>query len=104
MKTLAITMAAAMALVAGSASAQLLDKKALSLAEAKKILAGAEAEAVKNNWTMACAVVADGATPVAFSRIDGTQIARTRIAIRKAKSAVMFKRPTKAFEERMAGG
>jgi glc operon protein GlcG len=104
MKTLAITLAAAMTLFAGSASAQLMDKKAISLAEAKKILAGAEAEAVKNNWTMACGVVDDSASLVAYSRIDGTQIASTEIAIRKAKSAMMFKRPTKVFEERMAAG
>src|SRR4051812_15440661 len=107
MKTILTGVAAAIVALAafgGSASAQMLDKKALSLAEAKKILAAAEAEAVKNNWTMACAVLDDGATLVAFSRIDGTQIASTEIAIRKAKSAVMFKRPTKVFEERMAGG
>jgi glc operon protein GlcG len=107
MKTLLTSLAAAVFAVTaftGSASAQMLDKKALSLAEAKKILAAAEAEAVKNNWSMACAVLDDGGTMVAFSRLDGTQIASTEIAVRKAKSAVMFKRPTKVFEERMAGG
>jgi glc operon protein GlcG len=106
MKTILTGLAAAtLALTfAGSASAQLMDKKALSLAESKKILAAAEAEAVKNNWTMACAVVDDAAAMVAYSRIDGTQIASTEIAVRKAKSAMMFKRPTKVFEERMAAG
>src|SRR4051812_37021311 len=105
MKTLVTAIAAAaMTLCAGSASAQLLDKKAISLGEAKKILAGAEAEAMKNNWTMACAVVDDGGYLIGFSRIDGTQVASTEIAVRKAKSAVMFKRPTKVFEDRMAAG
>jgi uncharacterized protein GlcG (DUF336 family) len=107
MKTLLTGLAAAALAVtafAGSASAQMMDKKVLSLAEAKKILAGAEAEATKNKWAMACAVLDDGATMVAYSRLDGTQIASTEIAVRKAKSAVMFKRPTKAFEERMASG
>jgi uncharacterized protein GlcG (DUF336 family) len=107
MKTILTGLAAAvfaLAAFGGTASAQMLDKKALSLAEAKKILVAAEAEAMKNNWTMACAVLDDGGTMVAFSRIDGTQIASTEIAVRKAKSAVMFKRPTKAFEDRMAAG
>ncbi len=101
---LATAAAAAVMLAAGSASAQLLDRKAISLAEAKKILAGAEAEATKNNWTMACAVVDDGGYMIAYSRIDGTQAASTEIAVRKAKTAATFKRPTKAFEERMQAG
>jgi uncharacterized protein GlcG (DUF336 family) len=107
MKTLLTGLAAVAFTVtafAGPTSAQMMDKKALSLGEARKILAAAEAEAMKNNWTMACAVVDDGAAMVAYIRIDGTQIASTEISVRKAKTAMMFKRPTKVFEERMAAG
>ena len=62
------------------------------------------AEATKNNWSMAVAVVDTGGHLVYFERMDGTQHASSNIAIDKARSAVMFKRPTKAFQDAIAKG
>jgi glc operon protein GlcG len=81
------------------ASAQFVDKKTLSLAAAKKIAAAAEAEAVKNKWTMAIAVLDDGGHLIYLERMDGTQIGSIEVAQGKASTAVRFKRPTKDFED-----
>jgi glc operon protein GlcG len=78
---------------------QLLAKKALSLDVAKKIAAAAEAEAAKNKWTMVIAVVDDGGNLIYLEKMDGTQIGSIDVAIQKAKTAIRFKRPTKAFED-----
>jgi glc operon protein GlcG len=78
---------------------QLLTKKALSLDVAKKIAAAAEAEAAKNKWTMVITVVDDGGNLIYLEKMDGTQIGSIDVAIQKAKTAIRFKRPTKAFED-----
>ena len=104
---IAQSVALAALVVAGSfaaASAQLADKKALTLAEAKKVAEAAAAEAKKNNFTMCIAIVDDGAHLVYFERIDETQIGSIDVALDKAKSAVLFKRPTKVFEDAVANG
>jgi uncharacterized protein GlcG (DUF336 family) len=90
--------------LAATASAQLTDKKALTLAAAKKMAAAAEAEALKNNWRMVIAVVDDGGYLIYLQRTDETQAGSVDVAIQKAKSAVMFRRPTKVWEEALAGG
>ena len=87
-----------------TASAQLMDKKALSLEVAKKLAAAAEEEAVKNKWSVAIVIVDDGGHLVYLQRIDETQIGSIEVAIQKAKSAVNYKRPTKVFEEAVTGG
>jgi len=97
--TLLITLA-----LAATASAQLTDKKALTLVAAKKMAAAAEAEAVKNNWRMVIAVVDDGGYLIYLQRTDETQAGSVDVAIQKAKSAAMFRRPTKVFEDAVAGG
>ena len=89
---------------AATASAQLTDKKALTLVAAKKMAAAAEAEAVKNNWRMVIAVVDDGGYLIYLQRTDETQAGSVDVAIQKAKSAAMFRRPTKVFEDAVAGG
>ena len=86
------------------ASAQLVDKKALTLEAAKRIAAAAEAEARKNNWTQVIAIVDEGGHLMYLERIDETQTGSIRIAIEKARSAVAFKRPTKVWEDALAGG
>lgn len=91
-------------MLAASASAQLADKKALTLAAAKKMAAAAEAEATKNNWRMVIAIVDDGGQLIYLQRTDETQAGSIKVAIQKAKSAVMFKRPTKVWEDAVAGG
>ena len=85
-------------------AAQLADKKALTLEAAKQISAAAEAEAVKNKWTVAIAIVDDGGRLVHFAKIDETQYGSIDVAIRKAQTASAFKRSTKVFEDAIAGG
>ena len=91
--------------VAGTVYAQgLATKRALTLDIAKKIAAAAEAEALKNKWTMFITVVDDGGIPIYIERIDETQLGSFDVSIEKARSAVLFKRPTKAFEDAVTGG
>jgi len=71
---------------------------------AKKAAAAAVAEAKKNNWTMAIAVVDPNGFLVYFEKMDGTQNGSVNVAIEKARSAALFKRPTKAFQDLVAGG
>ncbi len=79
-------------------------KKTLTLAAAKAIAAGAEAEAAKNGWRVVIAIVDDGGYPIILQRIDGTQVGSVAVAIGKAKTAILFKRPTKKLEESINGG
>ena len=67
-------------------------------------VAAAEAEAKKNNWWMAIAVVDTAGKLVAFERMDNTQIASNEIAIGKAASANNLKRPTKVLQDALAAG
>ena len=88
--------------LSGNAEAQLLDRKVLSIAEAKKIAATAMAEAAKNNWTVAVAIVDEGGNLMYLERRDGTQLASPDIAIGKARGALYFKRSTKVLEDAAA--
>jgi glc operon protein GlcG len=84
--------------------AQLATKKALTLETAKKLASVAEVEALKNKWTMVIAIVDDGGNLVYLERMDNTQIGSIEVAIQKAKTAISFKRPTKAYEDLVAQG
>ena len=76
----------------------------ITLEAAKKAIAGAEAEAKKNNWWMAIAIVDTAGKLVAFERMDNTQIASNEIAVGKAVSANNLKRPTKVLQDALAAG
>jgi uncharacterized protein GlcG (DUF336 family) len=76
----------------------------INLDTAKKIAASAITEARKNNWTMAVAITDTGGSLVYFEKMDGTQTGSVRVAIGKARSAVLFKRPTKALQDTVAAG
>src|SRR5688572_21033081 len=76
----------------------------MTLELAKKIAAKANAEALRNKWTMVIAIVDEGANLVYLEKMDGTQLGSIEVAPRKAQSALRFKRPTKAFEDRLAAG
>lgn len=91
-------------LVVSPATAQLMDKKALTLEAAKKIAAAAEAEAMKNNWRVVVAIVDDGGHLIYLQRIDETQSGSVEIALQKARTAVSFKRPSKVFEDILVSG
>ena len=94
----------ALALAGAGSSQQLATRRALTLDTAKKIAAAAEAEAMKNKWTMYITVVDDGGMPIYVERIDDAQLGSFEVAMDKARSAVFFKRPTKVFEDQVAGG
>lgn len=76
----------------------------INLEQAKKAADAAEAEMKKNNWTMAISIVGPSGDLVYFRKIDNTQYGSIAIAHRKAKAAATFKRPTKAWEDRVASG
>jgi uncharacterized protein GlcG (DUF336 family) len=76
----------------------------ISIEHARKAASLALAEARRNNWTMAAAVVDPAGILVYFERIDDTQNASSRIAIEKARSAALFKRPTRTFQESVERG
>jgi glc operon protein GlcG len=76
----------------------------ITLDQAKKAMAAAEAKATQNNWNVAISIVDSGGHAVMLQRLDGTQLASIRIAEGKARTAVEFRRPTKALEDVIAGG
>lgn len=76
----------------------------INIEAAKRVAAAAIAEARRNNFTMAIAVVDSGGQLVYFERQDNTQIGSIDVAIGKARSSNNFRRPTKAFEDGVAGG
>jgi glc operon protein GlcG len=76
----------------------------VSLEDAKKAAAAALAEASKNGWRMAAAIVDPSGTLVYFEKMDDTQNGSAVVAVDKARSAALFKRPTKAFQDALAGG
>jgi len=76
----------------------------VTLDQAKKAIAAGQAEAKKNNWPVAIAVVDTAGLLVAYERLDGTQTASVQIAIDKAVSAAMYRRSTKVFQDAVAGG
>jgi len=82
----------------------LADKKALTLAAAKRIAAAAEQAASQNGWDMFIAIVDDGGNLMYLERMDNAQLGSLDVSIQKARSALLFKRPTKAMEDAVAGG
>jgi uncharacterized protein GlcG (DUF336 family) len=71
---------------------------------AKRIMAAAEAEAQKNNLPLVIAIIDSGGHMVMLHRLDNSQLASLRLAQGKARTALEFRRPTKALEEAIAGG
>jgi len=91
--------------VALVADAQVVEKKTLTIEGAKKVIAAAVAYAKKNNAPGGViAVVDEGGNLMALERLDGTFAAGANISIGKARTAVLFKRPTKAFEDIIKNG
>ena len=76
----------------------------ISLDNAKKVAASALAEAAKNNWKMAVAIVDPAGILVYYEKADNTQLGSAEFAIDKARSAALFKRPTKAWQDALAAG
>jgi glc operon protein GlcG len=90
--------------MAASSTAQVVNKQVLTLEGARKVIAAAEAEARKSNATGVIAVVDDGGNLMALERLDGTFAAGALISAGKARTAVLFKKPTKFFEDIIKNG
>jgi len=84
--------------------AELPTKKVLTLGLAKRLVAAAEAEAKKRGATVVIAVVDDGGQLIFLERLDDTQVASVEVAIGKARTAAIFRRPSKVFEDQVKNG
>jgi uncharacterized protein GlcG (DUF336 family) len=77
---------------------------AINLEQARKAIAAGQVEARKNNWPVAVAIVDNHGFLVAFEKMDDTQTGSVQVAIDKAASAAMYRRPTKVFQDLVASG
>lgn len=99
-----VTAALLLAGTVGTAHAQVATKKQLTIDGARQVIAAAAAEAARNRAGGVIAVVDDGGNLMALERLDGTFAAGASISIGKARTAAIFKRPTKAFEDIIRNG
>jgi glc operon protein GlcG len=76
-------------------------KPCLTTADVKKIIAACETEAAKNKWAVSIAVVDDGGYLLALTRLDGAQGITAEVALGKARTSALTKRPSKFFEDRI---
>jgi glc operon protein GlcG len=76
----------------------------LTLDDCRKMSAAAEAEAKRNDWNVAIAILDDGGHLLHLVRMDGATPANAAIAVEKARTAATTRRPSKMWEERVAGG
>jgi glc operon protein GlcG len=82
----------------------MLTQKTISLAEAKVVAAAAAAKARAEGWLVVIAIVEPGGHTIYLERADGTQLASVETAQKKARTAALFKRPSKAMEDTVLGG
>ena len=94
----------ATAAAAQSGQSKLPVKPVLTLAVAKQIAAAAEAEATKRGSTVVIAIVDDGGHLLLLERLDDTQVASVEVGIGKARTAAIFRRPSKVFEDQVKNG
>ncbi len=76
----------------------------IGLSDAKKLAAAAEAEAMRNGWAMVICIIDSTGHVVLLERLDQAQYGSLELARAKAETALNFKRPTKVFEDGIAGG
>lgn len=74
----------------------------VNLENAKKAAAPAVAEAEKNHWNVAVAIVDTSGNLVYYEKMDGTQLGSANVAVEKARTSALFKRPSKAFQDTIA--
>jgi glc operon protein GlcG len=106
MKTHLVLVAMAFGILARSvlAHAQLVEKTALTLDGAKKIVAVAEAKAKAEGARVVIAVVDEGGSLLLLERLDDTQVASVNVGIDKARTAAIYRRPSKVFEDQVKNG
>jgi uncharacterized protein GlcG (DUF336 family) len=78
--------------------------KFITLEAAEKMMAAGEAEAIKNGWNVAITIVGAHGDLIMFHKLDDTQPGSIAVSQGKARTAALFKRPSKALEEMIAGG
>jgi len=100
----AVTGVALLTVAVSSIAAQTLDKKVLSLDAAKAIAAAAEAAAREKGVGVVVAVVDDGGHLILLHRLDDTQVASVNVGIGKARTAAIYRRPSKDFEDQIRAG
>ena len=81
-----------------------LDRKVLSLAAARKIVAAAEAEAKARGLGVVIVVVDDAGNIIELTRMDSAQVASVNVGIGKARTAAIYRRPSRVFEEQIKNG
>ena len=108
-----LALACAFALSVGSAIAQTppasspatqLYGPPITLDQAKRAMAAAELEAAKNSWQVAITILDSGGNMIMFHRLDNAQLSATTVSEGKARTALEFKRPSKALDDAIAGG
>jgi len=104
MKPITLLTLALLLSLATAAKPELPVKKVLALDAAKKIAAAAEAEATKRKATVVIVVVDDGGHLLLLERLDDTQVASVEVGIGKARTAAIFRRPSKVFEDQVRDG
>jgi uncharacterized protein GlcG (DUF336 family)/quercetin dioxygenase-like cupin family protein len=87
-----------------TASAELPTRRVLTLEAARTVAAAAEAEALKRGATVVIVVVDDGGHVVLLERLNDTQVASVDVGIGKARTAAIFRRPSKVFEDQIREG
>ena len=80
------------------------DKKVLTLSGARTIVAAAEAEATRRGLGVVIVVVDDSGTVIELTRMDAAQIASVNVGIGKARTAAIYRRPSRVFEEQIRDG
>lgn len=80
------------------------DTKALTLDDAKRMAAAAEAEAMAHNWTVSIAVCDAGGHPILLQRMDGAPLMSAAVAPEKARTCVLSGKPSKVFEDMVNNG
>lgn len=102
-RPVALGLGLALALAAG-AGAQIVDKKVLTFAAAQKIAAAAADAARARGVGVVIAVVDDGGHLILLHRLDDTQVASVNVGIGKARTAAIYRRPSREFEEQIRAG
>jgi len=104
MKSLPAMLCLTLLTIPAAIDAELPVKKVITLNVAKKIAAAAEAEANRRHFTAVIVIVDDGGHPLLLHRLDDTQVASVDVAIGKARTAAIFRRPSKDFEDQIKQG
>jgi len=104
MKRTALILSTLLAFAGTATAVELPDKKFLTLDAAKQIAGAAAADAHRRNARVVITVVDDGGYPLYLERLDGSQVASSQVAIDKARTAAIFRRPSKVFEDQVRDG